>query len=366
LKETSLKTTALAAIAAALSLGGAATAAPAQGPLRVVQLDVEGGGGVLFLTPEGRSVLVDTGWPPGMPAPAEGVKPERSSADVIIAAAQKLGIRQIDYLIISHYHTDHIGGAVEFIKRFPVANFIDHGDNTELPAADRPVTPTHASRTYAAYLAAIGDRPRRVVKPGDTVDVGSLKLTVVTSHRGVLQQPLPGAGGATPGCAEAGEKDAIGGEENPRSVGFIANFGKSRILHLADVTWNVEKELVCPTDKIGPVDLMIASHHGSDLSNSPPLLAAAKPRVVLVGNGARKGGDEPVLQRLRAVTPVEAIWQVHSATRSPQADVDEVRVANLQPQPDANYSLVAEVAPDGAITVVNERNNQRQRYAPSR
>ena len=72
-------------------------------------VDVEGGAATLFVTPEGKSLLVDTGWPAGMGGAraVAGAPPQPSSADRIVAAAHKLGINRIDYLLISHYHVDH-------------------------------------------------------------------------------------------------------------------------------------------------------------------------------------------------------------------------------------------------------------------
>src|ERR1700728_3254077 len=69
--------------------------------LRIIAIDVEGGAAVLFVTPEGKSLLIDTGWPPGMggPRPAPGAPPPPpmpSSADRIAAAAASLGVTKID------------------------------------------------------------------------------------------------------------------------------------------------------------------------------------------------------------------------------------------------------------------------------
>ncbi len=70
-----------------------------------------------------------------------------------------------------------------------------------------------------------------------------------------------------------------GGEENARSVGVVMTFGRARVAALGDLTWNIEKALVCPRDKVGPVDLLMVSHHGAHFSNSPALLHALSPRV---------------------------------------------------------------------------------------
>src|SRR5258708_9177984 len=144
--------------AALLSSALIVPACAADGTLKIVSIDVEGGGGTLFVTPEGKSLLIDTGWPSGaglLPSP-DGAQ---NSADRIAAAARKLGVSKIDYLIITHYHMDHVGGAMELVKRIPVDSFIDHGPNAEHLAPGEKVPPDLAGgapdQLYPNYLAII-------------------------------------------------------------------------------------------------------------------------------------------------------------------------------------------------------------------
>jgi beta-lactamase superfamily II metal-dependent hydrolase len=347
------------ALALALSATGAQGA---QKPLRVALIDVEGGAATLFVTPEGKSLLVDTGWPAGMGLPA-GAPPAPSSAERIVDAAKRMGLRRIDYLLISHYHLDHVGGAPELLEKFPVGTVIDHGPNREAPPPDQPPSPTQTAQLYARYQVAVGSRPHRVMKPDETLKLGSLSLRFVAGDRVIGGRPASGP--PTPGCDTTPSKSQVGGEENPRSLGFVASYGKARILDLADLTWDLEKQLVCPTNRLGRIDLLLVSHHGSDLSNSAPLLAATAPRVALVANGARKGGDRPVLERLKAAPSAPAVWQLHFATRAAEANAPERYIANLDGQPDAGALLEAQVSKDGAVTVVNSRNGARETYRPS-
>ena len=82
-------------------------------------IDVEGGEATLFVSPSGESLLVDTGWP-GF---------DGRDADRILAAAKDAGIKQIDYLVITHYHADHAGGTAALAARLPIRHFVDHGSN---------------------------------------------------------------------------------------------------------------------------------------------------------------------------------------------------------------------------------------------
>src|ERR671925_1029680 len=94
--------------------------------LDIYVVDVEGGNAVLFVTPSGESMLVDSG--NGGPAAAR-------DAERIVTAAKDAGVTAIDHLITTHYHGDHIGGLAELSKRIPIKEFIDHGPNTQPNAA---------------------------------------------------------------------------------------------------------------------------------------------------------------------------------------------------------------------------------------
>ena len=101
--------------------GTAAWSSPKPKALQIYFVDVEGGQATLFVTPDGDSLLIDTGWP-GF---------DGRDADRIVAAAKAAGIGKIDYVLITHFHMDHVGGAPQLAERIPIGTFIDHGENRE-------------------------------------------------------------------------------------------------------------------------------------------------------------------------------------------------------------------------------------------
>src|SRR5262249_28456319 len=146
-------------------------------PLDIYIVDVEGGNAVLFVTPGGESFLIDTG--------NVGVGAARD-AGRIADAAKDAGVKQIDHLIITHYHGDHLGGLPELAKRMPIQEFFDHGMNVQPgPAADAML------KTYSDLYAK---GKHMVVKPGDKIPVAGLDWRIVSSAGEVLKTPLPGAG----------------------------------------------------------------------------------------------------------------------------------------------------------------------------
>jgi len=342
----------------ALTLGAAAP----RDTLRMVLVDVEGGSATLYVTPEGHSLLVDTGWPKGLGgpplAPGAAPAPTTSSAERIVSAAKALGLSRIDYVLVTHYHLDHVGGVADLLALMPVGTFIDHGPSREVPPAGATAAQlTGAPVTlFPKYLTAIAGKKHIVMRAGSTLNIDGLALTAVDSDGAVIARPLPAGGKPGAGCDRATTKLADGGEENPRSIGFVATWGKARILSLGDTTWNVENRLVCPIDLIGPVDLMVATHHGSDLSNSPALLDTVAPRVIVVANGPTKGGDAATFDTAMASPRLKELWQLHYATRSgPDKNAPPGRIANPAGVVDAANSLGINVERSGAIKVAIQR-----------
>jgi competence protein ComEC len=329
---------------AGLALVPAAFAAHASKRLQIYFIDVEGGQSTLVVTPSGQSLLIDTGWPSA----------DARDANRIVAAANAAGLKRIDYVLITHYHDDHVGGVPQLVERIEVGTFVDHGPNQEDSDATR--------RNYDAYQKAIGVHPHIVATPGMGLPLKGLEVHILSAAGNLIQSPLPGAGTANPYCStEPTPQEDV--TENARSLGLLIDYGSFRFLDLGDLTKKKELELVCPNNLIGSADLFLVNHHGLDLSNSKALVWSVHPRVAIFDNGAHKGGSPAAWQIVHDSPGIEAVWQLHYAMNSDQEhNVAAEQIANLTEQPDGQYIKV-EASSDGTFTVTNSRNGIHQTYA---
>jgi competence protein ComEC len=329
------------------ALAASVPAAPASHKeLQIYFVDVEGGQATLFVTPAGQSLLIDTGWP-GFAG---------RDADRIVAAAKNAGISKIDYVLITHFHMDHGGGAQQLTDRIPVGTFIDHGENRESTGA-----PT--VQVWEAYqkLLASGKYKRITAKPGDVLPLKGVHGTVVSSDGEVIAKPLRGAGQNNPACKDA-EHYPPDQTENVRSLGTLITFGKLRILDLGDLTKDKEMELMCPANKLGRIDIYIVSHHGSGQSGSPQLVNGIDSRVAIMDNGAKKGGTPLAWDILKKSPHLEDLWQLHfSEEGGPAHNVADEFIANLQ-GPDAGNYLKLTAYGDGSFDVFNSRTQKSKHY----
>ena len=321
-----------------------AAAAPVAKALQIYFVDVEGGQATLLVSPSGESLLIDTGWP--------GY--EGRDADRILTAAHQAGISQIDYVLITHYHRDHVGGVPQLVDGIKVGTFLDHGPNLE----DSAVTRTD----YAAYEKAIAGHAHVVVKAGWTLPIKGLEVRVLSAAGDHIMKALPDAGEANTYCG-AEPAAAADPTENARSVGVLVTYGHFRFLDLGDLTKKKEIELACPNNLLGNVDLFLVTHHGADLSNPKALVWALHPRVAVIDNGPRKGSSPAAWQIVHDSPGLEDLWQLHYAEESDkQHNVPEERIANVKENCEGKFlKVVAES--DGTFTVTNGRTGAQKTYA---
>jgi beta-lactamase superfamily II metal-dependent hydrolase len=343
---------------------------PAPRTLDVYVIDVEGGNATLIVTPSRESLLIDTG-NAGAAAPRDAAR--------IIEAVKDAGLQQIDHLITTHWHGDHFGGMAELASKITIREYIDHGPNVQ----PGELADSFLQKTYPQLYAKA---KHTVVKPGDKISMAGLDVRVVTSAGDMIKTPLPGAGKPNPYCANF--KPSENNAEDPQSVGIYLAYGKFRAAHLGDLTKNKEFELMCPNNRLGAVDVLLGLHHGVSSSNSEVLVHALHPRVAIMNNGTRKGGDPEVMKTVHSSPGLEDLWQLHFSLLSGQEyTVPGMFIANTIDDPPPAMTIAPTPAPppgpgappapvhngtaywiklsaqqDGSFTVANARNGFSKTY----
>jgi competence protein ComEC len=275
-------------------LSAAANAQTSAKTFDMYVVDTEGGHAVLYVSPTGETLLEDTG------------NPGTRDTDRIMEVINAAGVKQIDHLIITHYHVDHIGGLEDLAKRIPILHYIDHGPTVEEREQVRDF--------QAKYAELYSKAKHTVVKPGDKIPLGAVDVTVVTSAKQVIKKPLPGGGIPNPACAEFKARDDSDTQaENKQSVGVVYTYGKYRSVNLGDFTFNEEEQLMCPVNPIGHVSLFLTSHHGINQSNSVALVHGLAPQVAIMHNSTRKGGALTTMNALWTSPGLQDLWQIHWA-----------------------------------------------------
>jgi beta-lactamase superfamily II metal-dependent hydrolase len=293
---------------------------PAARNLEIYAIDVEGGQATLIVSPSGESMLVDTGW---------GAHNKRD-AERVAAAAKAAGVKKIDYLVITHYHADHVGGIGQLAEKLPIRNFVDHGANVEDTKQGRVL--------FNEYVEFRAKGNHIEVKPGDTIPIKGIDVKIISAGGKVIDAPLPGAGQTGAECAGFRMHDADL-TENAQSVGMLITYGSFRMIDMGDLTWNKEKDLVCPLNRIGKVDLYLVSHHGMDMSGSPQ-----------------------AWQDIHEAPGTPDIWQLHFAVGGgKEHNSADPFIANVDENCEGRWIRV-DAQKDGAFKVYNSRNKYEKSY----
>ena len=351
----------LAFASAAFSLVSAIP--PAEG-LRIFFIDVDGGAATLVVTPERESILIDTGWP--------GFD-DRDPNRIVHALKDVAGLDHIDHLVITHWHVDHFGGVEGLAKLVEIKNFWDRGLPEDDPSnKDFPDGPKADDPLGIAYRKASAGK-RKALKPGDTLPLkGAIQAVVVTASGAVYQQDKPTNAPTNSACESAPPDQAVDGSDNARSVSILFRLGTFEFLACGDLTWNIEKKLICDVDRIKltapsgsqatAVDVFQVTHHGSDSSNNPALIRTIEPTVAVMNNGPRKGGAAATVRTMKSQPSIQAFYALHKNVATPPAD-------NADPALTANGSsssgtfVQVQVAPDaGAYDVRIGENGEPRTF----
>jgi competence protein ComEC len=335
----------------------------AAGKLELYFINPEDGNAVLMVSPSGESMLIDS------------AVPMEKSATRILDAMRAAGVKQIDYLVTSHYDNDHFGTVKMLAEKVPILNFVDHGP---------PLHPDSSNKNpvFINYAKEREKGKHIVPESGEGIGMKGVDVRVVTNQGRVLQEPLAGLGISTapnPACWMTHLQDE-NHDEDSQSLGLFITFGKFRFIDLGDLTWNVSYRLFCPFNKVGPVDLYLITHHGLSLDKeavgelssvtccNPAEVYGLHPRVAILSSGEDykiRISTPEGWQTVRHSAGLEDIWQIHYQA---QGGMD-----NNAPEPFvACYNTVdcqggdwikVTAAEDGSFTVTNKRNGFTKTYA---
>jgi beta-lactamase superfamily II metal-dependent hydrolase len=310
--------------------------------LDIYFIDVEGGQATLIVTPDRESLLVDTGWAGG----------NGRDAKRIMTSIRDAGLAQIDYLMITHFHSDHDGGAAALSKLIPIRTFIDYGAPREKGKK--------VSEPFDAYADVRRKGAHLQVKAGERLPLKDIEVQIVSGNGKTLSDPLSGAGQDNPACT-AFTRRANDFTENARSLGFRLVFGRFTFLDLGDLVWNELGQLVCPRNMLGEADVYLVAHHGNAFAAVPAVVAAVRPRVAIINNGETKGGDPKTFATLQGAPGLEDLWQLHRSANAKAKQADEPYIANLDLQ--TAYRIKLTAIEDGSFDVTNARTGVAKHYA---
>jgi competence protein ComEC len=331
--------TAGALCAAVLAAG--VLAAPA-GTLDIYWIDVEGGASTLIVTPQGQSVLMDTGF---------AGSGDRDASRIAHVVTSEAGLKRLDYVLISHFHADHVGGLAALARRVEIGAFIDHGENVEAGAD-----------ALAKEYADIAGARRRPIKAGERLPLDGVELIIVAAHSRYLAAPLVDTG-PNPLCASFKAQPEDRGE-NGKSLGYLLRSGKFEFVNLGDLSWNFQRELACPVNLLGRVDLFQATHHAVRDDVLPQQMWAMAPAVTVMNNGPAKGAGAVAVETILRSPGLEDLWSLHRALDNDLAhNAQERLTANLGGSDKcAAHWIRARVDAAGTYTLTNSRNGYSKTY----
>jgi hypothetical protein len=352
-------------------------------------VDVGHGNATFIVSPSGETMLIDTGTSP--------------MANRLAAFMEQNGIKQIDYLVITHFEEDHMGAAAALSEKVPIINWVDHGESVTYGKSDEwwmgrrqpwfhPGAGKADDERFDKYKASRVKGHHIVVQPGDRIPIKGIEATIVIGSGKILPVPLPGAGQPNPACSQTQpriEDDA----EDSQSLGILVSVGKFRFINLGDTDWNPSYRLFCPNNRVGHVDVYLITHHAQSFAQSygaalkpvpggpdqtqyywslsccsPAEVWGLHPRVAVLSMGAEghKAGDDQAMKTVNQSPGIEGLWMTQKIVGGGEAghNPPDDFIANIGgPRPEKVPSIELVAHPNGDFEMINPRNGFKKEYA---
>jgi competence protein ComEC len=273
--------------------------------------------------------------------------------------------------VTTHWHMDHFGGVAGLARMVKISHFWDRGLPEDADARpDFPDGPKPNDPLGIAYRSASAGK-RKALKAGDSLPLKEVRARILASGGRVIdpatigQTTADAAKLANPLCENAPPDLPVDPSDNARSLAILFSLGKFQFFDAGDLTWNVERQLVCPVDLIGPVDLYQVTHHGMDISNHPTLVMTIAPVVAIMNNGPRKGGAPGTVKLLRSIPSIQAAYQLHKNAAT--GDEDNTAPSLIANKDESGGEFIrVRIAPDGARFTVQIGEHGTERTFESR
>ena len=226
-------------------------------------IDVGQGDSTLIVTPKNKKILIDGG----------GNENYDIGANVLIPYLLNKKIKQIDYLMISHFDTDHVGGTFKVLEKLKVKQVIISQQKED-------------SSNFQKFLEIAKKRNIKiiVVKAGDIIQIEKniyIEVLWPTEKLEISTNPL-----------------------NNNSIVAKLIYENTSILFTGDIEAKAEKELVKKYDKNLKSDILKVAHHGSQTSSTQDFIDKVNPKIALIGVGYKNKFDHPnkeILERLQKI-----------------------------------------------------------------
>ena len=205
-----------------------------------------GQGNCALLRCGGKAILVDSG--------------EVGAAQTVINYIKNLGIDELNCVLVTHPHTDHMGAMTKILYEFKIDDLI-------MPEIPEEIIPTN--KTYEKFLTAVSDNAGNVIaaKPGETYSYGEMKLEIFAPLR---------------------DYDNL----NDMSAVSRISYGDTSVMFTGDATTTVEKDLLKKNINYSATVLNVG-HHGSKTSSSEVWLRAVNPKYAVICCGVNNDYGHP-------------------------------------------------------------------------